>query len=174
MNNLSINICHIKTINGKIPKCSIFRLTEAEITDCGNKIMVTKSPNFIFFDKNFILDKMKTMRIIYLNEECPDISELISIGTDCFTIGEMIGIHSSRECKISIFRYDIKKYVFLIVVDEKINIKEENKECYSIYTKNKTYNNDYYYRNNSYYILKDSKKRNFDNSSYHSRKNLKY
>ena len=56
-----------------------------------------------------------------------DIDQLIFNGTSCFTKGTIIILNESRECNISIHRFGVNNFLFL-VSKEKESKKKEN-EC---------------------------------------------
>jgi hypothetical protein len=131
MEDLTGLICRIRSFNGKLVHYHKFYPIPATMHDCETQVMVMGSPNFIFFNKYDIYDKMMSMWPIYFDEKNPDIHirELIFSGTPVFTTGEIINMNPRCECKISIHRYASKKFIFIVLVNEKIwFIKRINKK----------------------------------------------
>jgi len=120
MEDLKGLICIIHSLNGKLLIPKKFYPIPSTIHDYGEQIMIMGTPNFVFFDKTYTYNRMLSMPIIYFDERNPEhyIDELTFIGTPVFTMGEIITIKPSRECKISIHRYALKKFIFIVLVDE--------------------------------------------------------
>ena len=110
----------VKLLNGKYIKPRVkHNIREVLLSEYENQYMLMDSPNFIFFDKINIDGKLENMRIINFNDKNPDIEKLIFEGTTVFTKGELISIKPSCECCISIHRYGINKFFFLVAINEK-------------------------------------------------------
>ena len=145
------NICTlsiIKLLNGKYikPEKNIkYNIREVLLSEYENQYMLMDSPNFIFFDKINIDGKLENMRIIYFNDKNPDIEKLIFEGASVFTKGELLSIKPSCECYISIHRYGINRFFFLVAFNEKFENKTIiNTLINTSETKKRKYDSDYY------------------------------
>ena len=115
LSNIVIKLCYLSNSNSD-PK--LFPATLHHTGEGTDGILIMQSPKFIFLDRE-ILFRMFSMEIKNINEDNPDISELVFMGTTCFTIGKVVGIEAEHECKISFHRYDENKYLCLVVDSRK-------------------------------------------------------
>jgi len=120
LESLSGVICRINPIDVKVFTDRIFHPIKASIHDCITQIMVMGSPIFLFLNKNDnIYERMMALPIIQYDERNPDsyISDFIFFGSPIFIWGEIITIELNKPCKISIHRYAIHKFIFIVLVD---------------------------------------------------------
>ena len=106
----------------------ITHLLNAFIRDISEDEYKLEIYHYIIYFPKAIYSKMMSLEINQNKKIInADIDQLIFNGTSCFTKGTIIIFNESRECNISIHRFGVKDFLFLVSI-EKESKKKEN-EC---------------------------------------------